>query len=70
MRRRVRVAVPRGRKRTVACRRQSVRRARREPEPAADGAQLGERHITELLGPSMAVALRARLRRFKTALPF
>jgi hypothetical protein len=42
----------------------------RESELAAHGAQFGERHVAELLGPSMALALRARLRRFKTGVPF
>ena len=41
-----------------------------ESEFAADGAKLREAHVAELLGPSMALALRARLRRFKTAVPF
>jgi hypothetical protein len=30
-----------------------------EAELAADGAQFGERHVPQLLGPSMALALRA-----------
>jgi hypothetical protein len=42
----------------------------RKSEFAAHGAKLREADIAELLGPSMALALRARLRRFKTALPF
>jgi hypothetical protein len=41
-----------------------------EPELAANGAQLRQANVAELLGPSMALALRARLRRFKTAVPF
>jgi hypothetical protein len=33
-------------------------------------AKFDEAHVAELLGPSMALALRARLRRFKPAVPF
>jgi hypothetical protein len=39
-------------------------------ELAAHGAEFREANVAELLGPSMALALRARLRRFKTAVPF
>jgi len=38
-------------------------------EFAAHGAKLDEAHVAELLGPCMALALRARLRRFKTGVP-
>jgi hypothetical protein len=41
-----------------------------KPEFVADVFQFAKAHIAELLGPSMALALRARLRRFKTAVPF
>jgi len=41
-----------------------------KPERAAKIAELVHPHESKLLGPPMALALRARLRRFKTALPF
>jgi hypothetical protein len=41
-----------------------------KPDLTADGAKLSEANVAESLGPSMALALRARLRRFNTALPF
>ena len=42
----------------------------RKTEFAAYGAKLGKAYVAELLGPSMALALRACLRQFKTAVPF
>jgi hypothetical protein len=41
-----------------------------ETARAAQRAQFARADVAELLGPSMALALRARLRRFKTAVPF
>src|ERR1700730_1247482 len=38
-----------------------------EAELAANGGEFDEAHVAKLLGPSLALALRARLRRFKTA---
>ena len=41
-----------------------------EAERTAEVTDFVHTDEAELLGPSMALALRARLRRFKTALPF